>query len=71
MHGTVNQHTFFFYGKTQTVVPPPADRVLTIAKEVKQASGWSPEETSWREDWRSSDADAVRVLLKKFGDRPA
>ena len=63
--------TFFFYGKAQTVIPVPFDRMLTIVKEVEQASGWSPEEISWREDWRSANAAAVDRLLKKFGDHPA
>jgi hypothetical protein len=62
--------TFYYYGKAKTVVPPPPDRVLTMVKEVEQSSGWSPEEISWREDWRSTDAKIVGALLKKFGERP-
>jgi hypothetical protein len=52
------------------VVPPPSNRVLTIVKEVEQTSGSSPEDISWREEWRSTDAETVSTLLKKFGDRP-
>lgn len=62
--------TFFFYGKADKVIPAPPDRVLTLVKEVEQASGYSPEDVRWRTDWTSDDKKNVAVLLKKFGDQP-
>lgn len=62
--------TFFFYGHATKIVPPPADRVLTLIKDVFQASGFSAEEISWKEAWRSTDDKAVAKLTKKFGGRP-
>lgn len=37
------QGTSLFYGKGETV-PPPPDRVLTLVELIEQASGWSREE---------------------------
>lgn len=62
--------TFYFYGKADKETPAPKDRVLTVVKEVEQSSGFSPEDISWREDFRSSDEKQVAQLLKKFGKRP-
>ncbi|MGO9325869.1 MAG: hypothetical protein ACLP07_15035 [Terracidiphilus sp.] len=63
--------TFYFYGKPMKKIPPPPNRVLTIVKEVVQSHAFSPEEISWREDWRSKEAGTKTInrLLKKFGDR--
>ena len=47
---------------------PPADRVLTMERHIYQRSGFSQEETTWSEKWRSkkiSDKDLAK-LLKKF-----
>jgi hypothetical protein len=64
--------TFYFYGNAKKI-EPPSNRVVTIVKEVEQSSGFSPEEISWREDWRSNELDTKQInsLLKKFGDRPS
>ncbi len=64
--------TFYFYGHTEKLIPPPSDRLLTIVKEVEQSSGYSPEDISWRQEWRSPDATDAQIaqLQKKFGDRP-
>jgi hypothetical protein len=64
--------TFFLYGVAKKKVAPPSNRVLTIVKEVEQSCGFSAEEISWREDWRSTKFDTKQInsLLKRFGDRP-
>jgi hypothetical protein len=61
------------YGRDDQEVKPPLDRVLTVVKEVKQSSGWSPEDISWHESWRSCIADrgVVEKLIKQFGSRPS
>jgi hypothetical protein len=61
---------FYFYATADEKEPAPKDRVLTLVKEVEQSSGYSPEEISWREAFRSTDRRAVSRLLKKFGDIP-
>jgi hypothetical protein len=65
--------TFYFYGKAKEKVAPPSDRVLTIVKEVEQSCGFSSEEISWREEWRSKKIEASQIarLLKKFGVHPS
>lgn len=65
--------TFYFYSHAEESIAPPSDRVLTIIKEVKQSSGYSPEGISWREEWRSPDATDTRIkqLQGKFGERPS
>jgi len=63
---------FSFYGKVDEPVDAPADRVLTMVKEVEQSSGYSPEDVSWREEWRSADVSRTEVnhLLWQFGEYP-
>lgn len=62
--------TFSFYGKADKIVPVPSDRVLTLIKEVEQASGYSSEDISWRTAWQTDNKEAVAVLIKQFGDKP-
>jgi hypothetical protein len=64
--------TSYFYGSTQQEEEPPLDRVLTVVKEVRQSSGWSPEDISWYEEWRSSEVSPGEIngLIKQFGNRP-
>jgi hypothetical protein len=57
-----------YFGDIQRNVDPPADRVLTMVGRIYQSSGWSPEDRSIREEWRSptiSDAD-LNALRQKF-----
>lgn len=61
---------FYFYATADKDEPAPQDRVLTLVKEVEQSSGYSPEDISWREDFRSPDEKEIARLLGKFGERP-
>lgn len=47
---------------------PPADRVLTLERHIFQASGFSREETTWSEKWRSRKITEKELakLRKKF-----
>ncbi len=65
--------TFSFYGKADDAVARPPDAVLTMVKEVEQSSGYSPEDISWREQWRSPNIapNEIDRLRQKFGDLPA
>ena len=53
---------------TVTEKPAPVDRVLTLHKSVYQGSGYSPENVTWEEAWRSSDVSDVYIkeLKAKF-----
>jgi hypothetical protein len=64
--------TSYFYGGAEQEVKPPPDRVLTIVREVKQSSGWSPEDISWYEKWRSSEIipEVIDGIILQFGNRP-
>jgi hypothetical protein len=59
--------TSHFFGNTEKEIVPPADRVLTMVRRIYQRSGYSPEEKSWREKWRSrkvSDVDLAKLKSK-------
>jgi hypothetical protein len=64
--------TSYYYGKAEQEVKLPPDRVLTIVREVKQPSGWSPDDISWREKWRSLDVppEEIKEFIEQFGSRP-
>jgi hypothetical protein len=64
--------TSYFYGNPQKEVEPPPDRVLTGVREVRQSSGWSPEDISWHEKWRSPAVtqQEINELIRRFGERP-
>jgi hypothetical protein len=58
-----------FFGDVQgQLVEPPADRVLTLVGRIYQASGWSPESRTIREEWRSPKIckEELAALQKKF-----
>jgi hypothetical protein len=60
----------FYYGSPQKNLPPPTDRVLTVADRTEQASPFSPSIHEWVEKWRSSDKAEVDRLVKQFGSTP-
>jgi hypothetical protein len=64
--------TSYSYGNAEQEVKLPLDRVLTVVREVRQSSGWSPEDISWYEKWRSSEVSPGETngLIKQFGNRP-
>ncbi len=62
------QGTYYFFGKTQKEIAPPADRVLTIVERVYQRSQWSAEERSVTEKWRSPKVtdEEIKELRRRF-----
>jgi len=55
-----------YFGKSETEVAPPADRVETWLVEVEQSSGYSPEDVRWTVIWSDSrkspdDIDKLRA----------
>lgn len=58
-----------FFGKVEEEPKPrPADALATFELHIKQASGWSREERSWREAWRAPGAssEAVQQALAMY-----
>ena len=62
--------TYSYEGLAKIWVPPPPGRVLTMLKEMTQASVYSREVVIWHELWRSKDAERVSMLMRHFGYRP-
>ena len=67
-HSGWQQGTVFFFRHTKQLISPPVDRVLTLVHRLYQRSGWSPEEISVREIWRSPEVtdDDLLNLRKRF-----
>lgn len=64
--------SFFFRGTLARKVPIPSDRVLTLVRECANRLESSGLQTTWRQDWKSSDQppEAIDHLLGQFGQRP-
>jgi hypothetical protein len=64
------QGTRWFFGKTDKEIPPPHDRVLTMVDRTYQRSGWSKEENTQRETWRSASLtpEELSDLRRKYTD---
>lgn len=67
-NGWVIGTSYFFSKVDGKEIEPPLDRVLTIAARIYQRSGWSPEERSTSEKWRSPNVseDELAKLQSKF-----
>ncbi len=63
----------YFYGKSRQEAAPPPTRVLTLLREVRQSSGYSREEVSYSEVWRTQcdSAREIAELSARFGATPA
>ncbi len=58
------------FRRCERQVPVPDDRVMTCVEQIFQGSMDSPQERTWRIDWRSADRDLVAKLEAQFGARP-
>ena len=58
----------WYFGKKDSGVAAPTNRLLTTRKSVRQRSEWSKEDTSWRETWRADSAtDAeIQALMQEY-----
>jgi len=67
-NGWVIGTSYFFSNVDGKEIAPPEDRVLTVVGRIYQRSGWSPEERSLREQWRSPNISASDLarLTEKF-----
>jgi hypothetical protein len=66
-NGWVIGTSYFFSEIDGKEIAPPEDRVLTVVGRIYQRSGWSPDERSLREEWRSpnmSDSELEELQIK-------
>lgn len=51
---------------------PPNGRLLTVTRQVYQGSGWSAEDVTWSEVWRSDRITngELEKLLEGYGRQP-